>query len=176
MSNDPSDTPDDTDGAIGNLGRSSDSADEQPDVTKGMPDGDESETPVGSYAEPDDLDTAKVRDFFEKKDAVEILAQLADDPKRFGDIDDALVVSHGTISTRLTEEAKLGLWREFMMYPDDGGKIKLYELEPAAQQFAAIAEDENISQTTEQLREANEQHSAAVSNFQDKLQPEKSET
>ena len=181
MPNDPSDTSDDTNEAIGNLERSSNSADEQPDVTNGMPDGDESETPVGSYAEPDDsvkddLDTAKVRDFFEKKGAVEILAQLADDPKRFGEIDDALVVSHGTISTRLTEGAKLGLWREFIMYPDDGGKIKLYELEPAAQQFAAIAEDENISQTTEQLREANEQHAAAVSNFQDKLQPEESET
>lgn len=181
MPNDPSDTSDDTNEAIGNLERSSNSADEQPDVTNGMPDGDESETPVGSYAEPDDsvkddLDTAKVRDFFEKKGAVEILAQLADDPKRFGEIDDALVVSHGTISTRLTEGAKLGLWREFIMYPDDGGKIKLYELEPAAQQFAAIAEDENISQTTEQRREANEQHATAVSNFQDKLQPEEPET
>jgi len=96
-----------------------------------MFDGDESEAPVGSYAEPDDnaeddLDTTKLRDFFEKKGAVEILAQLADGPKRFGEIDDALVVSHGTISTRLTEGAKLGLWREFITYPDDGGKIKLY--------------------------------------------------
>lgn len=85
-------------------------------------------------------------------------------------------MSHGTISTRLTEGAKLGLWREFMTYPDDGGKIKLYELEPTAQQFAATAEDENISQATEQRREANEQHAAAVSNFQDKLRPEDSET
>ena len=178
MPDDPSNTDDDNE-TIGNLERSSSAAGDQPDVTGGMFDGDESEVPVGSYAEPDDsaeddLDTAKVRDFFEKKGAVEILAQLADGPKRFGEIDDALVVSHGTISTRLTEGAKLSFWREFITYLDDGGKIKLYELNPDAQHFAVIAEDENISQTTEQLRQANEQHAAAISNFQDKLQSEES--
>lgn len=127
MPNDSSDTTDDDNETIGNLERSSHSAEEQPDVTDGMSDEDRTDTNIGSYAEPDgnigaDLDTAKVRDFFEKKGAVEILAQLADGSKRFSEIDEALVVSHGTIATRLTDGAKLGLWREFMTYPDDGGK------------------------------------------------------
>lgn len=180
MPNDSSDTSDDDNETIGNLERSSNSAEEQPDVTDGMPDEGRTDTTVGSYAEPDDnigadLKTAKVRDFFEKKGAVEILAQLADGSKRFSEIDEALVVSHGTIATRLTDGAKLGLWREFMTYPDDGGKIKLYELVPDAQHLAAIAEDENISQTTEQLRQANEQHADAIANFRDKIQTADSE-
>jgi len=159
MPNDSSDTTDDDNETIGNLERSSHSAEEQPDVTDGMSDEDRTDTNIGSYAEPDgnigaDLDTAKVRDFFEKKGAVEILAQLADGSKRFSEIDEALVVSHGTIATRLTDGAKLGLWREFMTYPDDGGKIKLYELVPGAQHLAALTEDENIGQTTKQLRQA----------------------
>ncbi len=181
MPNDSSDTTDDDDETIGNLERSSHSAEEQPDVTDGIPDEDRTDTNIGSYAEPDgnigaDLDTAKVRDFFEKKGTAEILAQLADGSKRFSEIDEALVVSHGTIATRLTDGAKLGLWREFMTYPDDGGKIKLYELAPGAQHLAAIAEDENIGQTTEQLRQAHEQHADAVTNFRDKIQPADSET
>lgn len=181
MPNDSSNTSEDTNETIGSLERRTDSAGQQPDEIDKMPDEDRTETTVGYYAEPDDsiradLDTAKIRDLFEKKGAVEILAQLADGPKRFSGIDDALAVSHGTISTRLTEGAKLGLWREFITYPDDGGKIKLYELEPDAQHFAAIAEDENISQTTEQRRQANEEHAAAVSNFQDKLQTVESES
>jgi len=85
-------------------------------------------------------------------------------------------VSHGTIATRLTDGAKLGLWREFMTYPDDGGKIKLYELVPGAQHLAALTEDENIGQTTKQLRQAHEQHADAVTNFRDKIQPADSET
>ncbi|WP_246998031.1 hypothetical protein [Halosolutus gelatinilyticus] len=180
MPNDSSDTSDDNNETVGNLERSSNSAEEQPDVTDGMPDEDGADTHVGSYAEPDgntgaDLNTVKVRDFFEKKGAVEILAQLADGSKRFSEIDEALVVSHGTIATRLTDGAKLGLWREFMTYPDDGGKIKLYELVPDAQHLAVIAEDENISQTTEQLRQANEQHADAIANFRDKIQTADSE-
>lgn len=180
MPNDSSDTSDNNNESIGNLERSSNSAEEQPDVTEGIPDEDRTDTNIGSYAEPDDnigadLNTAKVRDFFEKKGAVEILAQLADGSKRFSEIDEALVVSHGTIATRLTDGAKLGLWREFMTYPDDGGKIKLYELVPDAQHLAAIAEDETISQTTEQLRQANKQHAEAVSNFRDRICANKSE-
>lgn len=180
MPNDSSNTSDDNTENLGNYERSSGSRGEPGDGVDMMAYGDETESPVGSHREPDDstgadLDIEKVRDFFEKKGAVEILAQLADGPKRFGEIDEALVVSHGTISTRLTEGAKLGLWREFIAYPDDGGKIKLYELTSAAQRFAAIAEDENISQTTKQRRQANEQHTDAVSKFQDKLQSEEPE-
>lgn len=181
MPNESPDSSDDSNEKIGSLERSSTSTGEQPDMTDGMADGEESESPVGSYEEPDgsvddDLDIAEVSDFFEKKGAAEILAQLADGPKRFGEIDDALVVSHGTISTRLTKGAKLGIWAEYISYPEDGGKIKLYELESSAKRFAAIAEDANIRQTTEQLREANEKHAAAVSNFQEKVQLEEPET
>ncbi len=181
MPNDSSNTSDDDNETTGNLERGSGSAEEQPDVTDGMPDEDATDTNIGTYAEPDDttgayLNTEQVRDFFEKKGAVEILAQLADGSKRFSEIDEALVVSHGTVATRLTDGAKLGLWREFMTYPDDGGKIKLYELAPEAQPLATVAKDENISQTTEQLRQANEQHADAIENFRDKIQTADSET
>jgi hypothetical protein len=55
-----------------------------------------------------------------------------------------------------------------MIYPDDGGKIKLYQLTPEARPFAEIAQDENISDTTEQLKQANKQHADAISDFHDK--------
>ncbi len=127
-----------------------------------------------SHTEPDeiperDLDRKKINDFFEKKGAVEILAQLAEEPKRFSQIDNALVVSHGTIANRLTDGVKLNLWKEYFHYPDDGGKIKLYQLNPEAQDLAKIAQHENIAETMEHKRQATEQHDEAVSNFQDKI-------
>jgi len=53
MPNDSSDTTDDDNETIGNLERSSHSAEEQPDVTDGMSDEDRTDTNIGSYAEPD---------------------------------------------------------------------------------------------------------------------------
>jgi len=72
MPNDSSDTTDDDNETIGNLERSSHSAEEQPDVTDGMSDEDRTDTNIGSYAEPDgnigaDLDTAKVRGLLRKE-------------------------------------------------------------------------------------------------------------
>jgi DNA-binding HxlR family transcriptional regulator len=164
---------DDENETLGNLEQSSSPPDTQPEVSDRVPvEGDE-ESSIGVYAAPEDtsekeIDEEELREFLEMKGAVEILAQLADEPKQFSKIDDALVVSHGTIATRLTDGAKLGLWREYMIYPDDGGKIKLYQLTPEARPFAEIAQDENISDTTEQLKQANKQHTDAISNFHDK--------
>ncbi len=167
MPNDSSNNSDDETETIGNLEKSSNSDSVYPD--KG-----EEDVDAGSYTEPDEvpereLNDKKIRDFFEKKGAVEILAQLADEPKRFSEIDDALVVSHGTVASRLTEGAKIGLWKEYFQYPDDGGKIKLYQLNPEAKDLAEIAQKEDIAETTERKRQATEQHEKAVSNFQDEI-------
>lgn len=129
---------------------------------------------AGSYSEPDETptkeyDKEKLQDFFKKKGTVEILAQLAEGPKRFSVIDDALTVSHGTVANRLTDGIKLDLWREYITYPDDGGKIKLYELEPEAEHLAMVAKEENIDETTEQKRAAYAQHEAAISNFRNRI-------
>ncbi len=152
---------------IGNLEESSNSGSVYPD------DGDMSVDDT-SYAEPDEipereLDTAKISDFFEKKGAVEILAHLADGPKRFNEIDGALVVSHGTVSSRLTEGARIGLWKEYFYYPDDGGKIKLYQLNTEAEEFAELAQKEDIVETMKRKRQATQQHDQAVSNFQEEI-------
>lgn len=167
MADDSSNNPDDETETVGNLEKGSSSGSVYPDQNDKNVDGE-------SYAEPDEireieLDTKKVRDFCAKKGAVEILAQLADGPKRFSEIDDALVVSHGTVASRLTEGAKLRLWKEYFQYPDEGGKIKLYQLNPEAKNLVEIAQKENIAETTEQKRQATEQHDKAVSNFRDEI-------
>lgn len=162
----------DGDETIGNFKKSGSSASHQSGIDDTLPGGDETDSPIESPQKPDppEIDEAEARDFLQKKGAVEILAQLADGGKRFNEINEALIVSHGTISTRLTEGAKLKLWRELITYPDDGGKIKLYSLSSAAQPLAEIAEAANIRQTTEQLRQAKDQHEDALSEFQDDLE------
>lgn len=130
---------------------------------------------IGVHPQPDEvsrppLDNDKINDFFQKKGAVEILAQLSDGPKRFREINTTVVASHGTVADRLTEGAKLRIWDEYFHYPDDGGKIKLYELNPQAGPLANLTEDENIRQTTEQLRKSKERHTDAVTTVQDKIQ------
>lgn len=174
MPKEPSNKSEDENETVGNLEQSDSPPETQPEVSDRMSvEGDE-EANIGAYAAPEDtpdkdIDEEELREFLEMKGAVEILAQLADEPKQFSEIDDALVVSHGTIATRLTDGAKLGLWKEYMIYPDDSGKIKLYQLTPEARPFAEIAQDENITNTTEQLKQANKQHADAISNFHDKL-------
>lgn len=173
MPKEPSDKSEDGNETVGNLEQSNSPPETQPKVSDRTPAEADEESNIGSHAAPEDtpdkeIDEEELREFLEMKGAVEILAQLADGPKQFSEINDALVVSHGTIATRLTDGAKLGLWKEYITYPDDGGKIKLYELEAEAQPLAKIAQDENISNTTEQRKQANEQHADAVSNFHDK--------
>ena len=173
MPKESSNKSDDENETLGNLEQSSSSPDTQPEVSDRVPVEDDGESSIGAYAAPEDtsekeIDEEELREFLEMKGAIEILAQLADEPKQFSEIDDALVVSHGTIATRLTDGAKLGLWKEYMIYPDDGGKIKLYQLTPEARPFAEIAQDEDISDTTEKLKQANKQHADAISNFHDK--------
>ena len=158
---------------VGNAEQSDSPPENQPELSdRASVEGDEEST-IGAYAAPEDtpdkeIDEEELKEFLEMKGAVEILAQLADEPKQFSEINDALVVSHGTIATRLTDGAKLGLWKEYMIYPDDSGKVKLYQLTPEARPFAEIAQDENINDTTEQLKQANKQHADAISNFHDK--------
>jgi DNA-binding HxlR family transcriptional regulator len=167
MPNDTSNTSDDETETVGNLEKTSNSGSEYPDQNSKSVDATGDTIP--DHEPENEIDHQKVRDFFQKKGAVEILAQLADGPKRFSEIDDALVVSHGTVASRLTEGAKTGLWKEYFQYPDDGGKIKLYQLNPEAEDFADIAQHNNIAETTERKRQATEQHADAVSNFQDEI-------
>lgn len=108
--------------------------------------------------------------YLQKKGAVEILAQLADGPKRFSEINDALVISHGTVATRLTEGAKIDLLNEEIHYPDEGGKQKLYELTPTRRMLADWATDHNIDETTEQRKKAKERHETALSEFQNEVE------
>ena len=161
--------------------RSSSPPEQQPDLDEGADKEEMDGANFGNYPEPEqtsteDLDKTEVVEFFEKKGAVEILAQLANGPKRFSEINDALATSHGTISTRLTKGVKLGLWEEYFWYPDEGSKVKLYQLKPAAEHLAEIAKEENIDETTERKRKINQQHSDAVSNFQDEIKTDDSET
>jgi len=167
MADDSSDNSDNEAEAIGNLEKSSNSGSVYPDEGEESVD-DESHTEPDEVPERE-LDDKKIIDFFGKKGAVEILAQLADGPKRFNEIDGALVVSHGTVASRLTEGARIGLWAEYFQYPDDGGKIKLYQLNSEAKELAKKAQEENIAETTERKRQATEQHDKAVSNFQDEI-------
>ena len=146
----------------------------EPELEDSVGIGDDDDPEIGTYSEPNQVDTEnlekdEINEFFDKKGAVEILAQLSDGPKRFSEIDTAIVASHGTISNRLTEGAKLGLWSEYFRYPDDGGKTKLYELSPAAESLADIAEEENVRETTERLREANQRHTDAVTSVRNKI-------
>jgi DNA-binding HxlR family transcriptional regulator len=160
---------------IGNLDRSQNPPQNEPELDDSVGISDENDSGTGANTPPDKtnsetFDKEEINDFFEKKAAVEILAQLSDGPKRFNEIDTAIVASHGTISSRLTEGAKLGLWDEYFQYPDDGGKTKLYDLTPAAKHLAELAEEKNIRETTEQLREIDQRHANAVSAFRDKVQ------
>ena len=131
---------------------------------------------IDPYSEPDETPSKEFNqevllEFFSKKGTIEILGQLADGPKRFSEINNALTVSHGTVANRLTEGIKLDLWREYIPYPDDGGKIKLYELEEDAEieRLATLATEENINKTTERKRKAYEEHDTALSNVRDQI-------
>ncbi|MFA9516866.1 hypothetical protein ACERIT_06570 [Halopenitus sp. H-Gu1] len=144
--------------------------DQTPELEDAIGIGDEDESKIGAYHEPKEtptveLDQIEVEEFFTKKASIDILAQLAEGPKRFSEINTAIATSHGTVATRLTEGAKLDLWKEYFLYPEDGGKIKLYELQPAAEEFAQLAEEEDIRETTERLRQAKKQHDDALENF-----------
>jgi DNA-binding HxlR family transcriptional regulator len=165
---------DEENGETGKLDQSQNPSTNDPELEDNISIDDEDNPEIGAYTKPDEgsdknLEKDEITNFLGKKGAVEILAQLSDGPKRFGEIDDAIVASHGTVSSRLTEGAKLGLWNEYFRYPDDGGKTKLYELSPAAESLADIAEEENIRETTEQLREIEQQHTDAVATFRDKI-------
>lgn len=111
-------------------------------------------------------------DFLNKKGAVQILPLLADGPKQFSEINNAVTVSKGTVSTRLTEGAKLGLWSEEFRYPDDGGKIKQYKLQPYARPLGDIAKAKDIPELAEEQRKARQQYDAAVDSFLDEIRPE----
>lgn len=175
MTHDPADNSNEKDSKVRNLKNSSNKTNTEPDLSsdfKGQED--TSESDIGSYSKPEatpakKLNEDEIQDFFNKKGAIEILAQLADGPKRFSEIDNALVVSHGTVANRLTKGVKLNLWREYFSYPDDGGKIKLYELEPEAEYFAEITKEEEIDKTTERKQAVHKKHEQAVSNFQDRI-------
>lgn len=83
---------------------------------------------------------------------------------------------HDHVAEELGESPEADTYqRDRLRAAQNAGWLERAELEPAAEHFAAIAEDENTSQTTEQLRQANEQHATAVSNFRDTLQAEDSE-
>lgn len=110
-------------------------------------------------------------DFLNEKGAVQILPQLADGPKQFSEINNALTVSQGTVSTRLTEGAKLGLWTEEFHYPDEGGKLKQYKLQPYAQPLADIAKAKNIAQLAEEHRKARKEYESGVDDFFDEIKP-----
>lgn len=121
----------------------------------------------GEYPEPDpkDIDRHDVQEFLEKKAAVEILSQLATGPKEFNEIESALTASHGTIASRLTEGARIGLWLEEFQYPQDGGKTKLYFLNPAARDLAVAAVDIEIPQTNHYLSEIADLHEEKLDEF-----------
>lgn len=173
MAKESPDSTEDANGTPENLTRSGDSPGSEPDtIDTGVQKNDESD--IEPYSEPDatpekELDQDALRDLLTKKGTIEILAQLADGPKRFSEVDNALTVSHGTVATRLTEGIKRNLWHEYITYPDEGGKVKLYELKPEAEDLARIAIDENIDKTTEQKRKAYEEHDAALSNVRDRI-------
>lgn len=174
MANESPGESDKENGEIKNSDQSQNPPKSEPELEDGVGIDDDTDPEIGTYSEPDqvnseNLEKDEIKKFFEKKGAVEILAQLSDGPKRFSEIDTKIVASHGTISSRLTEGAKLGLWSEYFRYPDDGGKTKLYELSPAAESLADIAEEENIRETTEQLREIDQRHTDAVATFRDKI-------
>jgi len=174
MPNNSSDHSEEGDKAVGNLKRSTNPTEANPEVEELGENKNNKEDNIGEYPEPDDLvtkelDQDKIEAFFNKKGAVEILAQLADGPKRFSAINSALVASHGTVANRLTEGAKLGLWGEYISYPDDGGKIKLYELESEAEQLVTLAESTDIAELTERKRQAYTHQKEALSNFRDQL-------
>lgn len=111
----------------------------------------------------------KELDFLRKKGAVQILPLLADGPKQFSEINNAVTVSKGTVSTRLTEGAKIGLWKEEFRYPNDGGKIKQYKIQPRLHFLAELAKRKNIGQLTEERRKARQQYDAAVDSFLDEF-------
>ena len=165
---------DEESGESTNLDRSQNPATNNPELEDSVRIGDDDDPEIGAYSKPEEpskqnLEKDEIKEFFEKKGAVEILAQLSDGPKRFSEIDTALVASHGTVASRLTEGAKLRLWKEYFHYPDDGGKTKLYELTPAAESLADITEEKNIRETTQQLRESKQRHTDAVASFRDKI-------
>ena len=169
------DPPTSTTEADSNLEKSEQDTYESPEPDQTTTDEDNDTTPhINPQTAPEEIPTKEfdkevLLDFFSKKGPIEILAQLADGPKRFTGINDALTVSHGTVANRLTEGIKLNLWREYITYPDEGGKIKLYELEPEAEPLAEIAIEESIDKTTEQKRKAYENHDAALTNVRDRI-------
>lgn len=116
-----------------------------------------------------DESVAEVQALLKKKGTPEILTQLADEPKRFGEINRALHLSHGTVSKRLNEGARLKLWTEEIRYPSEGGKEKRYQLTDDGRSLAKLAKDENIGETTKQMREVSRQHADAVANFQNRV-------
>jgi hypothetical protein len=64
----------------------------------------------------------------------------------------------------------LGLLTEEIHYPDEGGKIKLYELTSPGRTYATIAINHEIDQTTEQRKDAKERHEAALAEFQEEIE------
>jgi len=174
MADDSTGVSDEENGQIENLDRSKNSSQDSPELYDNVGISDDDDPEIGAYTPPDQpnrnaLDKEEIKNFFEKKASVDILAQLSGGPKRFYEIDTAIVASHGTIANRLTEGAKLGLWEEYFQYPDDGGKTKLYDLTSAAKHLAELTEEENIRETTEQLRDIDQRHTDAVATFRDKI-------
>lgn len=113
----------------------------------------------------DDLETADIVEFLSRKGTIEVLVELSDGPKRFKEINDAVIASQGTVSKRLTEGARLKLWAEYFSYPDEGGKLKLYQLTPAGETLADLAIANNLDKTTKTRQRAEVEHDTAVSEF-----------
>jgi DNA-binding HxlR family transcriptional regulator len=94
----------------------------------------------------------EVVEFMQKTGSYEIFVELGKEPKNFTSLIEQLDVSHTTISNRLKEGRKHGIWKESIKYPDPDSKKKVYELQPEYQDAFENAVELSIPSKMEQQR------------------------
>jgi len=108
----------------------------------------------------------KVAEFLLTKGAMPILTAYMrrDRNPRFSDLNEQIDVSSATLSKRLKEGRKLGLWMEGIVYSGDE-KRKVYELTQIGGQWAEIADSLEITGRLDERREAEQRYEEALEEF-----------
>lgn len=113
----------------------------------------------------------KMRSLFQtsRKGSIEILVQLGEGPKRFSEFKPVIPISTSTLSRRLKEGVKDGVWEQSLEEQDDGSSVKIYELTEKGEKFYEVAEELEIPEVVSDYLELRSKYNKKAEEFSTEL-------
>lgn len=104
-----------------------------------------------------------------RKGSIEILVQLGDGPKRFSEIKPVIPISTSTLSRRLKEGVKDGVWEQSLEEQDDGSSVKMYELTQKGEEFYEVAEELDLPEVVNEYLELRAEYNEKAERYTTEL-------